>query len=76
MVSSVIPLVYGLLVGKKTIDYNEFFEKVLATDVYSPESIMTDFESGTIKSIKEKLPNSTHKGKLINSKDIFYQSVA
>jgi hypothetical protein len=62
MSSVVIPLVYGLLVGKSTKDYNSFLKKVLEQDDFDPESIQTDFESGTIKSIKESLPNVSHKG--------------
>ncbi|CAF3834472.1 unnamed protein product [Rotaria sordida] len=66
MVSIVIPLVYGLLVGKSTKDYNSFLEKVLEQDDFRPESIQTDFESGTLKSIKELLPNVSHKGCLFH----------
>lgn len=62
MSSVVIPLVYGLLVGKSTKDYNSFLEKILEQDDFDPESIQTDFESGTLKSIKESLPNVSHKG--------------
>ena len=47
---TIIPLDYGLLVGKSTGDYNWFFEKVLKKDKFQPESIMIDFKSGTIKS--------------------------
>ena len=63
MNNTIIPLVYGLLIGKTANDYNLFFEKVLEQDSFQPESIMTDFESGTIKSVKEMLPNVLHKGK-------------
>ena len=63
MNNTIIPLVYGLIIGKAADDYNLFFEKVLEQDSFQPESIMTDFESGTIKSIKEMLPNVSHKGK-------------
>ena len=38
-----------------------FFQKVLEQDNFQPETIMTDFESGTIKSIEEMLPNVVHK---------------
>ena len=57
MTNTIIPLVYGLLIGKSADDYNWFFQKVLEQDSFQPESIMTDFESGTIKSVKEMLPN-------------------
>ena len=59
-----ISLVYGLLIGKSSEDYNLFFEKVLAKDNFQSESIMTDFETGTIKSVKDTLPNVLHKGML------------
>ena len=64
MNNTIIPLVYGLLIGKTADDYNLFFGKVLEQDSFQPESIMTDFESGTIKSVKEMLPNVLHKGKI------------
>ena len=63
MNNTIIPLVYGLLIGKTANDYNLFFGKVLKQDSFQPESIMTDFESVTIKSVKEMLPNVLHKGK-------------
>ncbi|CAF1005735.1 unnamed protein product [Rotaria magnacalcarata] len=56
MTNAIIPLVYGLLIGKSADDYNLFFEKVLKQDNFQPESIMTDFEAGTIKSVKDMLP--------------------
>ena len=62
MTNAIIPLVYALLIGKSTNDYNFFFQKVLEQDTFQPESIMTDFETGTIKSVKEMLPNVEHKG--------------
>ena len=62
MTSTIIPLIYGLLIGKSTKDYNTFLKKVLEQDDFRPESIQTDFESGTIKSVKETLPNISHKG--------------
>ena len=63
MTNAIIPLVYGLLIGKDSGDYNEFFRKLFEQDNFQPESIMTDFESGTIKSVREMLPNALHKGK-------------
>ena len=62
MTNAIIPLVYGLLISKSSEDYNLFFEKVLSQDSFQPESIMTDFETGTIKSVKDMLPNVLHKG--------------
>lgn len=65
MSSTIVPLVYGLLIGKSTNDYSNFFEKILEQDEFHPETILTDFETGTIKSVKENFPNTTHKGKNI-----------
>ncbi|CAF3452497.1 unnamed protein product [Rotaria socialis] len=58
MTDTIIPLVYGLLIGKSTNGYHLFFEKIFEQDDFQPESIMTAFETGTIKSAKEKLPNA------------------
>ena len=55
-------LVYELLIGKSAQDYNLFFKKVLEQDSFQPESIMTDFETGTMKSVRDMLPNVLHKG--------------
>ena len=66
MTNAIIPLVYGLLIGKSSEDYNLFFEKVLEQDNFQPESIMTDFETGTIKSVKDMLPNVVHKGTFLS----------
>ncbi|CAF2833416.1 unnamed protein product [Rotaria sp. Silwood2] len=62
MTNATIPLVCGLLIGKSSQDYNLFFDKVLAQDNFQPKSIMTDFETGTIKSVKDMLSNVLHKG--------------
>ena len=64
MINVTIPLVYGLLIGKRSQDYNLFFEKVLAQDNFQPESIMTHFKTGTIKSVTDILPNVLYKGML------------
>lgn len=72
MTNAIIPLVYGLLIGRHHEDYNQFFEKLFELDDFQPESIMTDFESATIKSVKSMLPNTLHKGKtLILSEKLF-----
>ena len=60
--SQIIPLVYGLLIGKKTSDYDQFFKLVMDQGDFNPESVLTDFESGTIKSIKGLFPRALHKG--------------
>ena len=62
MTTTIIPLVYSLLIGKSANDYNTFFEKILEQDDFRPESILTDFETGLIKSVKDMLPNALHKG--------------
>ena len=72
MASVVIPLVYGLLDGKSIKDYNNFLEKILEQDDFSPDSIQTDFESGTLKSIKESLPNVSHKGMMNINLNVLY----
>ena len=69
--TTAIPLVYGLLIGKRTEDYNAFFEKVLEQDDFRPESILTDNESATIKSVKALFPNILHIGKS-SSKGLFH----
>ena len=60
--SQVIPLVYGLLIGKSSSDYDQFFERIMEEDDFDPDSILTDFESGTIKSVRTLFPNVGHKG--------------
>ncbi|CAF1597843.1 unnamed protein product [Rotaria magnacalcarata] len=66
MTNAITPLVYGLLIGKSAEDYNLFFENVSKQDNFQPESIMTDFETGTIKSVKDMLPNILHRGCLFH----------
>ncbi|CAF1516016.1 unnamed protein product [Rotaria sordida] len=75
MTNAIIPLVYGLLIGKSAQDYNSFFEKVLVQDNFQPESIMTDFETGTIKSVREMLPNVLHKGCLFHFSQAIWRQV-
>ena len=64
--SQIIPLVYGLLIGKKTSDYDQFFKLIMDQGDFNPESILTDFESATIKSIKGTFPRALHKGNVTN----------
>ncbi|CAF4923835.1 unnamed protein product, partial [Rotaria sp. Silwood1] len=56
-------------------DYNQFFEKFFEQDNFQPESIMTDFETGTIKSVKERLPNVLHKGYLFHFSQAIWRQV-
>jgi hypothetical protein len=62
--SQIIPLVYGLLIGKKASDYDQFFKLIMEEDDFNPESILTDFEAGTIKSVKTLFPHVLHKGNI------------
>ncbi|CAF4446466.1 unnamed protein product [Rotaria socialis] len=75
MTNTTIPLVYGLLIGKSAEDYNLFFEKVLEQDNFQPESIMTDFKTGTIKSVTDMLPNILHKGCLFHFSQAVWRQV-
>ncbi|CAF1394457.1 unnamed protein product [Rotaria sp. Silwood1] len=75
MTNAIIPLVCGLLIGKNSEDYNLFFEKVLVQDNFQPESIMTDFETGTIKSVKDMWPNVLHKGCLFHFSQAVWRQV-
>ena len=60
MTNTTISLVFGLLIGKGTDNYNLFFEKALKQDNLQPESIMTYFEIDTIKSVRERTPKVSH----------------
>ncbi|CAM4816314.1 unnamed protein product [Rotaria magnacalcarata] len=75
MTDAIIPLVYALLIGKSAEDYNLFFENVLEQNNFEPESIMTDFETGTIKSVKDMLPNILHKGCLFHFSQAAWRQV-
>ncbi|CAF3085956.1 unnamed protein product [Rotaria sp. Silwood2] len=75
MTNVIIPLVYGLLIGKSNDDYNQFFEKLFEQENFQPESIMTDYEGGTIKSVKEMLPNVLHKGCLFHFSQAVWRQV-
>ena len=63
--SQIIPLVYGLLVGKEATDYDSFFQRIMDEDDFNPETILSDFEAVTIKSINSIFPNLLHKGNMI-----------
>ncbi|CAF1356503.1 unnamed protein product [Rotaria sordida] len=60
--SQIIPLVYVLLIGKDTNDYNKFFEQLMLHYDYDPESILVGFESGTLKSTKAVFPDAIQIG--------------
>jgi hypothetical protein len=61
----IIPLVYVLLNGKDTNDYNNFFGQLLLHYDYEPESILIDFESATWKSTKVMFPDAIQIGDFI-----------
>ena len=73
MADTIIPAIYGLLIGKSTHDYDLFFEKIFEQDDFHSESIMADIVTGTIKLMKGKLPNVIHKGNIISTKRINYK---
>jgi hypothetical protein len=61
----ITPLVYVLLIGKETKDYNNFFEQLLLQYEYEAESILIDFESATLKSTKMNFPDAIQIGKIL-----------
>jgi hypothetical protein len=61
----IIPLVYVLLIGKNTDDYDKFFEQLLSHYDYEPESILVDFESATLKSTNSIFPQAVQIGKFL-----------
>ncbi|CAM4984419.1 unnamed protein product [Rotaria socialis] len=63
--SKIIPLVYGLLVEKKT-DCDHFFQRIMNEDDFNPETTLSDFEAATIKSINSLFSNILHKGCLFH----------
>ena len=58
--SQIIPLVYDLLVGKNSTNYERFFQCIMEEDDFNPESTLIDFEAATIKSINSLFPNVSH----------------
>ena len=73
--SQVVPLVYGLLIGKKTEDYNDFFRIIMDRDDFNPETILTDFEAATLKSVKGLFPGILHKGCLFHFGQCIWRKV-
>ena len=59
-------LVYGWLIGKSSNDYDDFFDRILEHNDDNPESILTDFELGTIS---VNLPNVNYQDESINKRD-------
>lgn len=73
--SQVIPLVYDLLIGKKADDYNAFFKVIMDNDDFNPDSILTDFEAATLKSVKTLFPRVLHKGCLFHFGQCIWRKV-
>jgi hypothetical protein len=61
----------SLLVGETAADYDQFFQRIIEEDEFNQESMLTDFESATIKSIKNSFPNASHKGNIVNHHQLF-----
>lgn len=57
-----MPLVYALLIGKKTADYDQFFETLSLEFDFDPETVLIDFEQATIKSITKFFPDANQQG--------------
>lgn len=64
MSSTIILLVYGLLINKSAKIRITSYKEICDQDDFHSESIQTDFEPGTIKSIKEYPPNISHEGSM------------
>lgn len=60
--SQIVPLIYALLLGKKSADYDQFFESLCSKYQFDPDSILLDFEQATINSVTKFFPNSAKKG--------------
>ena len=63
--SQIILLVYGLLVGKNSTDYEQFFQCIMEENDFNPKAILTDFDAGTINAFNSLFPNVSHKGNKI-----------
>ena len=63
--SQINPLVYGLLVGKNSTDYERFFQCIMEEDDFNPESILIDFEAAAIKAINSLFRNVSGKDNAI-----------
>ncbi|CAF1497769.1 unnamed protein product [Adineta ricciae] len=60
----IIPLVYVVLIGKNSYDYDQFFEQLLMHYGYEPESILIDDETATRKSTKSIFPQAVQIGNM------------
>ena len=61
----IIPLIYVLLIGKETNDYNKLFEQLLLKHDYEPASILVGFESATLKSTRSMFPDAVQIGNFV-----------
>ena len=75
--SQIISLVYGLLEGKNSTNYERFFQCIMVKDNFNPESILTDFDAATIKAINSLFPIFLTKVmRLLSSKSLYnYHSI-
>jgi hypothetical protein len=71
--NTVIPVVDDLLIRNSAADYNTFFEKILDQDTFEPLSIMTDFDSSTIKCIQEKFPRVLQGGNTVHRNYCYFR---
>ena len=64
-------MTYGLLIGKSASDYDQFFKRITEEDDFNHDSILTYFESGTIKSVTTLFLHVLHKAnvKVIHEKN-------
>lgn len=60
--SQIIPLVYALLMGKKSKDYDDLFETLTSRANFDPDTILLDYEQATIKSVSKYFPSAIQKG--------------
>ncbi|CAF1136196.1 unnamed protein product [Adineta steineri] len=71
----IIPLVYVLLIGKATEDYNDFFEQLLLLHDFEPESILVDYEIATLKSIRKNFPDAQPIGCLFHMSQCLWREL-
>ncbi|CAF2040298.1 unnamed protein product [Rotaria magnacalcarata] len=71
----IVPLVYDLLIGKDTNDYDIFFQQLLLKYDYEPESILVDFESATLKLTKSYFPDAIQIGCLFHFGQCLWREV-
>ncbi|CAF1604289.1 unnamed protein product [Adineta ricciae] len=75
-----LPCVFGLLVNKKSITYKQLFFnlKQIALErgkCFSPEVIITDFESGVLPVLKSEFPSAKHLGCFFHFCQAIYRQI-